>query len=77
MMIAEYQNWVNAAPAHWKEDGFLQNHRPAAITKRFGQNEPINVAPEMEERQWDNDRHWERMSYVTFALATHFEYVPW
>lgn len=66
--------WVNESP--WANDDFLKNRTPVGVTIRYGQNVPISLSSErdsvrMERNQWDEQRRWENLRFVTFALATH------
>jgi hypothetical protein len=72
-IIEEWRDWVEAAPAAWKTDGFLVDHVPLAVTSRFGQNRSICIpqrrVPEAE--TWLKERRYDKIRYVTVALATH------
>ena len=73
VMREEWQNFVDAAPPSWKEDGFIVDHVPIAVTCRYGQNQPICKPGEErdEARAFRNERMYGRVRFVTVALATH------
>ncbi|KAI9442798.1 hypothetical protein BJY52DRAFT_1229143 [Lactarius psammicola] len=57
LIVEGYDEWVREAPAHWKTDGFMENHSPIV-------GEAAN---------WDMERDYSKIGYVTFALATSIE----
>lgn len=70
-----YNDWVHNAPAHWKKDRFLEKHRPIMITSRYGQNAGIALPNnrEQEAEDWNSERDYSKIAYLTFALATSIE----
>lgn len=72
-IIKHWTSWVDKAPPSWKEDGFLIDHAPIAVTSRFGQNQPIcqSANRHAESNDWLEERDYEKISYVNIALATH------
>lgn len=72
-IVDEWQNWVASAPNIWKDDEFLRKSMPIAVTSRYGQNQPICQAAlrQQEENDWQGERRYDRLRYVTMALATH------
>ena len=36
--MKDYEEWVLAAPEHYKDDGYLLNHVPITVSCRYGQN---------------------------------------
>jgi hypothetical protein len=71
-IVAGYDGWVDEAPDDWKVDGFLQERSPIVVTSRFGQNTEIagwgNEEEEAEE--WQRERDFSKLSFITFAIAT-------
>ncbi|KAI9452142.1 hypothetical protein BJY52DRAFT_1226308 [Lactarius psammicola] len=61
LIVEGYDEWVREAPAHWKTDGFMENHSPIVVTSRW------------EAANWDMERDYSKIGYVTFALATSIE----
>ncbi len=75
-LIADgYSAWVDEAPPDWKADGFLENHSPIVVTSRYGQNAAIAAeGNEVEEAvNWDLERDYSKVAFLTFALATSIE----
>lgn len=70
-----YADWVKNAPSKWKADGFLSNHSPIVVTSRYGQNAAIALLgnEEREAANWDLQRDYSKIAYLTFALATSIE----
>jgi len=75
LIVDGYSAWVNKAPSHWKADSFLQNHSPIVVTSRFGQNTGIAARgnEEHEAANWDSERDYSKIAFLTFALATSIE----
>jgi hypothetical protein len=77
-LTTSYDNWIANAPESYKKDGFFTSRRPVGITSRFGQNQPLGASVQnavVEDRNWDDDRPWHKLSHVTAALATHIRLV--
>lgn len=74
-MKSDWVQWVRDAPPSWKDDGFLQENLPVAITKRYGQNQKIAVvqAEEQERNNWNADRDFSNLRIVAFSLASHIQ----
>jgi hypothetical protein len=74
-IVDGYGDWVKKAPSGWTKDGFLQKNKPIMITSRYGQNAAIalpgNQANEAED--WNSERDYSKIAYLTFALATSIE----
>lgn len=66
-----YQSWVRRAPAEYKDDNFFLDRVPVVITSRYGQNNRFGQAPDIERDNWERDRVWSKIRFVTVALATH------
>ena len=75
LLLDGYDDWVNDAPPHWKKDGFLQNNKPIMITSRYGQNAGIAIQDneDQEAEDWNSERNYSKIAYLTFALATSIE----
>jgi hypothetical protein len=69
--IRLWPEWLEDAPAEWLADGFLQQHVPTVISRRVGQNQAICTGLPDERAQWLADRHWDKVGYVSVALASH------
>lgn len=70
----DYHRWVAAAPDDWKSDDFLTGRVPVAVTSRYGQNQPLGMlnTDETEEGDnWEHDRQFSHIRYISIALATH------
>jgi hypothetical protein len=75
-LVAEFRSWVQAAPDHWKADGFLTNNSPIVITSCFGQNAAFGLEgdEDIEAAAWDRDRNFSKIAFLTVAIATSIEY---
>ncbi|KAH9828613.1 uncharacterized protein C8Q71DRAFT_912237 [Rhodofomes roseus] len=69
---AEWRTFVHEMPAAWKKDKFFIHHKPIIMSQRYGQNTPIAVenAIDRETQQWQEERAWGAMKYVSMAVAT-------
>jgi hypothetical protein len=68
-----FEEWVLEAPESYKDD-FLMDRTPIVITSRYGQNQSIGVQEEdvgIDECNWDLERDFELIRYITVAIATH------
>jgi hypothetical protein len=74
-IVDGYSQWVSNAPRHWKYDGFLQQNTPIVVTSRYGQNAAIAVPgnEEHEASNWESERDYSKIAYLTIALATSIE----
>jgi len=72
-----YDDFVSQAPADWKKDGFLLNNKPIMITSRYGQNASIALEDnqDQEANDWNSERDYSKIAFLTFALATSIELV--
>jgi hypothetical protein len=68
-----YDDWVEDAPDTWKEDGFLTDRFPISVTSEYGQNQEFGDRTTLgvDKLNWKKDRDWEKIGYLTLALATH------
>ncbi|KAG2133226.1 uncharacterized protein EDB93DRAFT_1255001 [Suillus bovinus] len=73
-IIEEWDDWVDAAPRSWKQDGWLLTRAPAAVACRYGQNQPIASsdpqAHTLEARNWHAERAYPYIRYISVAIAT-------
>ncbi|KAG0698953.1 hypothetical protein DFH29DRAFT_1002413 [Suillus ampliporus] len=80
-IIADWDDWVAAAPRSWKKDGWLLSRAPVAVACRYGQNQPIansNAnAHAMEARNWHAERSYTHIRYVSVAIATDLAVKRW
>ncbi|KIJ58123.1 hypothetical protein HYDPIDRAFT_171398 [Hydnomerulius pinastri MD-312] len=76
-MRSHWDRWVRDAPASWKEDAFLQENLPVAITKRYRHNQKIMVtqANDMEMNNWNIDHDFSNLRTVAFSVASHLQYI--
>ncbi|KAG1720751.1 hypothetical protein EDB19DRAFT_1835830 [Suillus lakei] len=74
IIASEWEAWVREAPPSWKVDGWLQSHVPLSVACRYGQNQPIASAnPDarsVEERNWQVEREYSNIRYLSMAIAT-------
>ncbi|KAG1769738.1 hypothetical protein EV702DRAFT_1049616 [Suillus placidus] len=74
IMATEWNTWVQEAPPSWKVDGWLQLHAPISVACRYGQNQPIASsnpgARHVEERNWQAEREYSNIRYLSMAIAT-------
>ena len=77
LLLNGYTDFVSHAPADWKKDGFLLNNKPIMVTSRYGQNACIALEDneDQEANDWNNERDYSKIAYLTFALATSIELV--
>jgi hypothetical protein len=69
-----FEPWVLDAPESYKDDDFLIERTPIVITSRYGQNQSIGMQvqdADADERNWDLERDFESIRYITIAIATH------
>lgn len=65
----------------WKDDTFLSERDPVGVTVRYGQNTKVCYSDtdvewnDSEVDEWIKQRRWNRLRFVTLALATHISYV--
>ena len=74
-IVDGYNQWVDEAPGHWKADGFLSHRVPIVVTSRFGQNSRITSVgyEEQEAHNWELDRDYSKIAFLTVAIATSIE----
>jgi hypothetical protein len=72
-METDWTKFVDGAPENWRQDGYLADHIPIAVTSRFGQDQPIckKDTRVQEAQTWYNERCYHMIRYVTVGLATH------
>jgi hypothetical protein len=77
LLLDGYKDFVSNAPADWKKDGFLLNNKPIIITSRYGQNASIAIQDneDQEANDWNLERDYSKIAFLTFALATSIEFV--
>jgi len=77
VIARDYRSWANNAPQAWKKDNFLSSNSPILITSRFGQNASIALPDnnENEADDWNRERDYSKVAFLTFALATSIEFV--
>jgi hypothetical protein len=75
--VRQFGQWVEDAPDSYKDDQFLLERTPIIITSRYGQNQDIAVNvvdAAADEENWQADRDFSQIRYVTMAIATHLRY---
>jgi hypothetical protein len=72
VLVGSFDGWVRDAPEDWKADGFLVDNAPIVVTSCFGQNARIVVPGNegQEARNWYEDRDYNKIAFLTVALAT-------
>ncbi|KAG1803891.1 uncharacterized protein HD556DRAFT_1303877 [Suillus plorans] len=74
IMVSVWDAWVEEAPPSWKVDGWLESHVPLSVACRYGQNQPITSldpnARSVEERNWQVEREYSNIRYLSMAIAT-------
>ncbi|KAH7905349.1 hypothetical protein BJ138DRAFT_1118552 [Hygrophoropsis aurantiaca] len=77
-LMEGYDDWVAAAPASWKRDGFLTKNVPIIISCRYGQNQAIAVDGEevIERNHWDRSQNYQCIHTMYIALASHLTCSP-
>ncbi|KAH9018519.1 hypothetical protein EDB84DRAFT_1566372 [Lactarius hengduanensis] len=75
LIVSGYSAWARDAPQHWKADGFLEKHCPILVTSRYGQDVAIATPDNGAQaaQNWDLERDYAKVAYLTFALATSIE----
>ena len=76
-MVSTWERWVDKAPIQWKEDGFLIENVPLAVSCRYGQNRLISKGMEDDDawkrsmaKAFKKERRYDMVRFVSFALAT-------
>jgi hypothetical protein len=73
-IVSNWEAWVQESPPSWKADGWLQSHVPLSVACRYGQNQPIASsnpnARSVEERNWQVEREYSNIRYLSMAIAT-------
>lgn len=75
-IITYYRQWVDEAPAKYKEDGWLLGNVPITITSRYGQDQDLGLEEDSYEeaaQNWNQDHNFTPVRYMTIALATHIQ----
>jgi hypothetical protein len=77
LLVASFDRWVHDAPEHWKADRFLLDNAPLVVTSCFGQNVEIAVPGNeaQEALNWYGERDYNKIAFLTVALATSIKYV--
>jgi hypothetical protein len=71
-IVEGYDKWVEEAPDNWKADGFITSNAPIIVTSCYGQNARIAIPGHEDEEaaDWDLERDYSKIAYLTVALAT-------
>ncbi len=71
-----YDTWVDGAPPEYTDDKFFRERVPIIITTTYGQNQRLGCESPAEIKEelvsWKNDRDFEKIRFMTVALATHY-----
>lgn len=75
-MREDWDSWVRNAPDSWKDDGFIVENVPVALTMRYGQNQKLEIdeARDIERENWDRDRDMEHIRLLAVSIAHHILY---
>ncbi|KAG9310706.1 hypothetical protein JVU11DRAFT_9302 [Chiua virens] len=78
-ILLHWDAWVHDAPPSWKQDGFLTQNSPVALTVRYGQNQPVchSNRPEnlqQESNSWERDRDYAHIRTIAFSIAHHITF---
>jgi hypothetical protein len=68
-----WDEWIHSAPEDYTEDGFFLSRTPISVSSRYGQNQPIAVEDNRytQKALWTGERDYNKIRYVSFAVATH------
>ena len=71
--LESWRKFVREAPREWNTLGILTTHLPIFIQISYGQDMELDVSGDssVTEEYFTNAYRWEKLRYVSFALATH------
>ena len=78
-MVDEWDDWVRSAitsnATGWRNNAFLQENVPIAISVRYGQNQQVCRTQDRREEadHWQRIHDYSQMHTMTFAIATHIQ----
>jgi hypothetical protein len=77
MIKTRWAAFVKNAPKSWKKDKWISSRKPVGIVAQFGQNQPMamNDHIQYERTSWRESRDYSKARWLSYAAATHFEYV--
>ena len=77
LIVAGFDEWVDASPDAWRRDRFLTDNSPIVVTSCYGQNAAIALEGNRraEAAGWDRDRDYSKIAFLTVAIATSIQYV--
>jgi hypothetical protein len=78
MILRSYAEWITGAPEEYKTEDMFSTRKPVTITSIFGQNQELASSVELrneEHDNWERDRDYARIRYLTLVLATHIRSV--
>jgi hypothetical protein len=76
--VQDWDTYVRNAPAEWKKDKWFTSRTPVGITSRYGQNHHVSLSPtdiNSQKVKWADSRDFKKMRNISWAGATHVEYV--
>lgn len=76
--LHDWEDWVYDAPPQWKQDRFLLDNDPVALTVLYGQNQEICGRirdRDVERHHWQSDHDYSHLHSAIFSIATHISYV--
>ena len=78
LLVDGLSDFVNGAPDDWRRDGFLVDRSPIVVTSRFGQNARVGIeGNELNEAlEWQLERDYSKIAFLTVAIATSIRCVP-
>ena len=72
-----WNQFVEDSPEVWKEDQWITTRSPVGIISLYGQNQPLATAGEpasLEGARWRESRDYTKAKWLSYAVATHYEY---
>jgi hypothetical protein len=77
LIKTKWAGFVEYAPKAWKKDNWITSRKPVGIVAQFGQNQPMamNDHIQYERASWRESRDYSKARWLSYAAATHFEYV--
>jgi hypothetical protein len=76
-MVALWDPFVDGAPDHWREDGWLQSVVSMAVVMRYGQDRLMCDYLKLDEevQVWRQEHDYSKIRIVSLAIASSLRYV--